>query len=134
MAKSKVSPIASARSRNLFNGPITGDSTVDLVNERSRSSGNTWRYTILEASGSGEDISLDYANPISYEHPNNNTTVAKYKLKSGVYIGQPGDRSTNYHNLDLSKAKSVSGKTYDIKDDLKEAGFRWDRGSRKWVK
>ena len=43
--------------------------------------------------------------------------------------GEVEQRGINWNNV-----KSVSGKTYDIKDNLKQLGFQWDRNSSKWVK
>ena len=52
--------------------------------------------------------------------------VKKLEVQTNIQVEQ---RGINWNNV-----KSVSGKTYDIKDNLKQLGFQWDRNSSKWVK
>ena len=82
----------------------------------------------------GGGVELPYASPTSYSRRNNNTTDATYSLQSGIYAGQPGDSSTYAHNLDLSKAAYVSGRTYDVQGFLKGQRFRWDRNEKRYVR
>ena len=124
------SATAAARRNSLV---ILGD-PIELENDRHASNGNRWKFTILEATADGTAVTLSYATPVSYEHPNRNTTVARYALRSGIYTGQTSDRTTRSHNLDLSKATSVSGKTFDVRGYLKDQGFRWDRERERCVR
>ncbi|WP_154025897.1 hypothetical protein [Olsenella uli] len=108
--------------------------SIELENERHTSSCNMWKFNILEARADGTKVVLSYATPTAYEHPNRNTTVAKYKLKSGIYTGQNGNRTAKTHNLDLSKATELTGQTYSAGPLLKEAGLKWDSAGKKRVR
>lgn len=117
-------------------GPLAKvDKPVELINEKSRSSGDRWKHDIYEAKhvGGGELV-IGYAEAKSYEHPNNNTTVAHYELEHGMWSSQPGDRSFGEIGINWDKVTAVSGKTYIIKDWLKENGFKWESGSKRWVR
>lgn len=108
---------------------------VSLTNEKHGSSGGIWRHTILEAEPDGRGgISLSYASPTSYEHPNRNTTIAHYEVSHGIWSGQPGNRSTQSTGINWKSVTSVSGKTYDVQNFLQEKGFRWNRTRRRYEK
>ena len=108
-------------------------SPVHLKNEKHMSSGGRWKHTILEASDAGSGgISLDYATAKSYEHPNRNTTVAKYELEHGVWSSQTGNQSPGSVGINWDNVKFVSGRTFDVKGLLNEKGFRWNRDTRRY--
>ena len=109
------------------------DKPVSLTNEKHASSGQNWKHTVLKASDAGGGgISLDYATPKSYEHPNRNTTVARYELEHGVWSSQDGDRSPGSVGINWDNVKFISGRTYDAQYLLKEKGFRWNRNTRRY--
>lgn len=117
----------SSMSSMVYAGPILKGEPLETENRKSKSSGDRWKRTILEATSDGNgNVTLSYATPYAYEHPNNNTTIAKYRIDSGIDDGW-------MHNLDLSKARSVSGQTFSVKDLIKENGFRWDRDNKRWI-
>ena len=122
---------ASASGRS---GVLTrNDKPASLTNEKHASSGNSWKHTVLQASDAGGGgISLDYATTKSYEHPNRNTTVARYELEHGVWSSQDGDRSPGSVGINWENVKFVSGRTYDAQYLLKEKGFRWNRNTRRY--
>lgn len=115
---------------------IGGGNAMEVTNEKSRSSrSSSWRYTVLEASATGNSGELEISYPAvkSYSNPNTNTTVAHYSLKAGIF-SKAGDRTLRSHNINWDKVKSVSGKTYDIGGFLREKGFRWNRDYKRWEK
>ena len=106
---------------------------VHLENEKHMSGGGRWKHDVLEASDAGGGgISLDYATPKSYEHPNKNTTVAKFELKHGMWSGQTGNNSTGSTGINWDNVNFVSGRTYNVQDQLKDNGFRWNRNTRRY--
>lgn len=108
-------------------------SPAHLWNEKHLSSGGGWKHTILEASDAGGGgISLDYARAKSYEHPNRNTTEARYELEHGVWSSQAGNRSPGSVGINWDNVQFVSGRTFDVQDLLKEKGFRWNRNIRRY--
>lgn len=124
----------SKRKEQASKSPIRKGETIELSNEKHNSGGGRWKSTILEASDAKNgELYLDYAAADSYEHPNLNTTTATYKIAAGIY-NQTGDRKLRDHNIDWDNVSSVSGKTFDIMDFLKEKGFHWDRAQKKYVK
>lgn len=106
---------------------------VELENSKSYSGGGRWKHTILEAKATGGDtIDLSYATPKSYEHPNRNTTVAKYELSHGVWSSQTGDRSPHSTGINWDNVKAVTGRTFDVQGYLKDKGFKWNRATRRY--
>lgn len=116
-------------------GAIGKANPIELVNERSRSSGNQWKNTILSASADSQgNLTFEYATPDSYENPNRNTTRGRYSLDAGVY-NQPGDRKFRSHNINWANVRSASGSTYDIRAFLKSQGLtKWDSKNKRWVR
>ena len=113
---------------------IGGGSPVSVENKKSASGGNRWKNTVLEATSSASgELKLGFATPSSYDRPNKNTTVANYKLKAGIY-NETGDRSLKSHNINWDNVKSVTGKTYDVKEILKDKGFKYNGSTQSWVK
>lgn len=115
-------------------GAIGNAKPISLQNEKSWSSGGQWKRTVLEAQDDGNgNLTIGYATAKSYEHPNRNTTIAKYELKAGIY-NQMGDSSLQTHNINWDRVQSVSGQTYDIKSYIKDRGFKWDGKTKSWVR
>lgn len=114
--------------------PIGNEEPVEIINRKSWSGGNRWKYTMLKAEhvGGGE-IKVDYADVERYEQINRNTTEAHIKLKAGFY-NEMGWRDIIIHNLDMSKVTRASGRTYEIKEILKAEGFRWDPKLKQWYR
>lgn len=114
--------------------PLQADaSPVELTNERHGSSGWNWRHTILSAEETGDGgIELSYARPARHESPNRNTTIAHYRLRHGMWTGQPGDRRATSHGINWDAVRYVSGKTYEMRDFIRGMGFRWDSGSGRY--
>lgn len=71
------------------------------------------------------EVDIGFSKPVSYEHPNKNTTIENHLLKAGFY-NEYGNRDIRAHNIDLTNATVVRGKTYDLRDILKESEFRRD--------
>lgn len=114
--------------------PIVAGEPVHVYRERHSSTNGFGSGVVLQATADGSDVVLDYAEPSRYEHPNRNTTEYHYELDAGIVAGIPGHRSAEAINLDLSKATSVSGRTYDVQGLLKSNGFKWDRERKRYVR
>lgn len=113
-------------------GGIIGDAEpIKLQNRRSRSSDYRAKELILEATVNGTEVDVEFSKAVSYEHPNKNTTIENHLLKAGFY-NEYGNRDIRAHSIDLTKATVVRGRTYDLRDILKESGFRWDSEKKEW--
>ena len=93
--------------------------------------GNTDTLFRVSAKGNGEiEFKESYGEKIggSRKYP-----VYKHEEVGAYYLtkteGESEQRGINWDNV-----KSVSGKTFRAKEDLKSRGFSWDRNSQKWVK
>lgn len=51
-----------------------------------------------------------------------------------AYYLQKSDGSIEQRGINWENVKSVSGRTYDVKEDLKKMGFAWDKDAKKWVR
>lgn len=111
---------------------ITNNTTIEVMNSKSKSSGNHWKYTVLEAVEVEDGVlEVSYAKADRYENPNNNTTEAYYNLAAGFY-NEMGYREITAHNINMDAVKEVYGKTFEIKDTLKGMGFKWN--GEGWVR
>lgn len=114
-------------------GALRDEGSMELENRKHRSSYNQWRNTILEAKETGGGgIELDYAKPKGYSNPNSNTTIATYEISHGVWNGQVGSPHADSIGIDWDKVTHVTGKTFDVKDFIKDKGMRWDRDKKRW--
>lgn len=89
-----------------------------------------YKGTILEAiDAKNGELQFVYATPELREKTakTNRTTYLTYKLRSGADNGEVF--GVNWDNV-----KVVSGQTYDIRSELKERGFRWDKENKRWVR
>lgn len=90
---------------------------------------NKGRYTdtVLQAvdKGNGE-VELVYASADSYSKTakTNKTNYVTYTLDHGFVNSEP-------HNINFEKVKVFSGKTYDVKEELKRRGYKFRNG--KWT-
>lgn len=104
--------------------------TIETTAISSTWGGTRYKDTVLEATTDGKgNLTFDYATPVSRTKlaKTNKTTYVTYEVKAGAVNGQ-------MFNVNLSKAKSVSGQTYDMRSDLKKLGFKWNGASKKWVR
>lgn len=87
-----------------------------------------YKDEVLEAvpGGSGE-VDFVYATPDNREKTakTNRTQYVTFKLKSGSVNGES-------FGIKWENVKSVSGQTYNMRDQLKELGFKWDKTGKKW--
>ncbi len=115
---------------------------------------------VLEASSDGNgNLTLGYATPSGYYEQNSKTSYGVYELKTGI-TDAPDIHGGRVHakafdaldnidskvkpenekgdirsvGIDWDKVKTVSGQTYNVKDLLKEKGFKWNGAGKNWVK
>lgn len=85
---------------------------------------------VLQAKTDGAGhLTFEYAD---WEHSppsakTNKTHSAKTTITHGAINGR-------LYGVDLSKATSVSGQTYDLRTTIKSAGFRWNAKEKRWEK
>lgn len=96
----------------------------------------SWDKNIYEAkavTGKKGILEIGYTSKMntSYEKLSSNRTKATTTLKAGI-VQSKGKFET--HNINWNNVKEVTGKTYDIKDFLKEKGFKWNSNSKSWTK
>lgn len=69
----------------------------------------------------------------SNNNPKANTQDVTFEITHGAVTHSNSGR-TVFHGINWDKVKSVSGKTYDIKNYIKEKGFKWDGTKKMWVR
>jgi len=94
-------------------------------------------YTVLQARFDGDTVTFDYATPEWEDY-----RPGKMNYCTMQFVG--GAIASGYKNHDpellgeaekwIEKAKVVRGKTYVIKDLIKQYGFKWDPVNKQWVK
>lgn len=107
--------------------------TIETVYREARGmySSSYYKDEVLEAVQGSEkgELSFVYAKPESREKTaeTNRTQYVKFRLKAGAENGEVF--GVNWDNV-----KSVSGQTYNLRDEIKRRGFRWDGKTKSWVK
>lgn len=90
-----------------------------------------YKDEVLEAVSADNDGGLKfvYATPTSRKKlaKTNKTTYLTYELAHGAVNG-------DVFGINWDNVKSVSGQTYNLRSELKSRGFKWDNGSKTWVK
>ena len=85
---------------------------------------------VLEAVTDGYgNLTFDYpeAKDWSKTAKTNRTNYVTYEIKAGAVNGKS-------FNIDWSKVNSIEGKTYNLRQEAKEAGLHWDGKSKKWTR
>lgn len=91
---------------------------------------SSWDREVLAASTDDYgNLTFSRAQATKYTpNPNNkNKSYGDFTVTHGAYEGR-------LLGVDLSKAKTVTGQTYSIKEQLKKAGFRWSQDTKGWTK
>lgn len=105
--------------------------TIEAIYREARAgSPSYYKSEILQAvAGSDGKLSFVYATPESRDKlaKTNRTQYLTYKVKHGAENGET-------FGINWDKVNSVSGQTYNLRDELKRRGFKWDGASKTWVK
>lgn len=103
------------------------DITVTATKRNSKAP-TTYSQQVVKATVDEDgNVVFDYPKGFYSGNYGDREQTVTYTLKAGAIDGQP-------FNLDLSRAKSVTGKgTYELKDTLKAAGMKWNDTARAWV-
>lgn len=114
---------------------FTNAEPIEVINRKSKSNAMAgWKYTILKATEIADGaIEVNFAEPISYNQINGNTTEAVCSIEHGIYTEMGGAIPTA-HGIDMDQVKVVIGKTYDIKNWLKSLGFKWNADFKAWAR
>lgn len=87
-----------------------------------------YKNEVLEATTDGKgNVAFSYATPTQNVKTakTNKTHYVTYELAHGAVDGKT-------FGIDWSKVKSISGQTYSVKDEAKDAGLRFDGSTKTW--
>ena len=92
--------------------------------------GSRFKDEVLEASADKDgNVTFSYANP-TFNRPSaktNKTQTVEYSVKAGAVNGET-------FGINWDKVNSISGQTYSLRSAAKEAGLKWDKTNKKWVR
>ena len=112
-------------------GVIVGGAKTHIETKHVNGRGGSYfKNEVLEATTDGNgNVTFSYAKGGEWEklHKTNKTSNVSYDLQAGAVDGKT-------FGLDLSKAKSISGQTYSVKDEAKKNGFKWNTQRKRWEK
>ena len=89
-----------------------------------------YKDEILEAKADKDgNVTFEYATPKARDKTakTNKTEYVTYEVSHGAINGET-------FGVNLDKANSVSGQTYNLREELKKKGFKWDGKKKAWVK
>jgi len=109
--------------------------TIETYYRRSGRFGSHYGDSVLKAiAKEGGQLEFEYAQAdFSKARPKANTQDATFYIQYGS-VTHFNNGKTNFYGINWENVKSVSGQTYEIKSELKDMGFQWDRDKRKWVR
>ena len=61
-----------------------------------------------------------------------NLPLTEHEDMKAYYIVMKNENEPVQRGINWNNVKSVSGKVYDIKDDLKRRGFKWNGDTKRW--
>lgn len=89
-----------------------------------------YKDEILEAKADKDgNVTFEYATPKTRDKTakTNKTEYVTYEVSHGAINGE-------IFGVNLDKANFVSGQTYNLREELKKKGFKWDGKKKAWVK
>lgn len=102
---------------------------IDTIFRRRSSGFGSGSYDdhVLEASVDAKgNVRFSYAKGEFLETaPSNIKRPVRYNVVAGAKNGQT-------FNIDWSKVNSISGQTYDLRDQARKAGLKWDGKAKIW--
>lgn len=112
--------------------PIIGkeERIIETTYYSSRWGTSPYKDTVLEATADNNgNLMLTYAvgEHSAPSAKTNKTHNVTYRLKAGVVNGRS-------FGIDWTRVKSVSGQTFAVKNEAKEAGLVWDSVTKKWIR
>lgn len=114
-------------------GVITGGGTTHIESSYIEARGwNRARYSeeILEATTDGNgNVTFSYATPTTDTKTakTNKTHYTTYDLQAGAVDGET-------FGINWAKVQSISGQTYNLRQEAKAAGLTWDSKQKKWIR
>lgn len=117
--------------REATGGVIRKDEYTEIeavATKRNKKARTTYDKSVLSAEvDENGNVTLKYAQGEYSGNYGDEVQNVTYRIKAGAVDGVPV-------NLDLSKASSISGSTYEVKDAAKAAGMKWNSDTSSWVK
>lgn len=123
----------SASGASASGGAITGKTfqTIETTYYSSNSlGGSRYKDEVLEAtSDRNGNLTFSYARPKFHEKTakTNRTQTVTYSVRAGAVNGET-------FGINWSKVNSISGQTYSLRKEAKEAGLTWDRDKKRWAR
>lgn len=94
--------------------------------------------TIFQAKSDGNgNLTFSYAKPDYEDEPHSFGEYYNGKKIWNVKSGYSVDNvrgGTNVVGINWDNVKSASGKTYELREELKRRGFKWDTKKQSWIK
>lgn len=104
--------------------PVKVTSTLDT----------TSGYVVSATTDENGNLTLHNARYDEYERISRKYHTAKYTVSQGITrLDENGDViDTKSVGINWDAVKSVSGKTYEVKEFIKSKGFKWDKDAYQW--
>lgn len=103
--------------------------TIEAIYREARGAyGSYYKEEVLEAVTDGHgNVTFSYATPVSREKTakTNRTQYLTYEIAHGAVNGKS-------FGIDWSKVNSISGQTYNMRNEAKANGLKWDAQEKKW--
>lgn len=93
--------------------------------------GMAFSKSVLQATVENGVLSFDYAAPEFSEGKNSKILTATFEIASGAVIS---GKTVEIFGVDFDNIKAVCGKTYEIKEEIKKHGFKWNRNENAWTR
>lgn len=107
----------------------TKPSLIETVYREARGYSNGYyKNEVLEATTDGKgNLTFSYPKDKSFEKTakTNRTNYVTYNVVAGAVDGRS-------FGIDWSKVNSISGQTYSMRKEAKEAGLKWNGKEKKW--
>lgn len=108
--------------------------TIETVYNRRTGYYDDYVYEAVKGESFGEIIIQRAEGRFeSSEYGSQKPVNVTYGIKAGISMDSLKIEGKDY-GINWGNVKSVSGKTYDVQNVLREKGFEWDKKAKKWVK
>lgn len=109
--------------------------TIETYYRKSGRAGSHYGDSVIKAveTSKGEIEFQNAQGEFDNSRPNANTVDVTFKIRHGA-VTNFNNGSTKFYGINWDNVTSVSGQTYNIRQEIKEHGFKWDGKNKKWVK
>ena len=115
---------------------IQPDDVTDVIEIESwKRQGLPPEREVLECKKEGDEVKINYAPfyyPEDYRYGKRNKIIIE--VRDGIIVGRTKNKWVGKCNEMIDHVNKVSGRTYNIKEDIKQKGFTWDRKNKLWTR